>query len=381
MKVLLLYDYPAPPGGLATQGELLLRGLRAIGVEVHATHIESLIEKEWYYHWWKPDIVLGVGFWGRTPEIILHPQRFGMTAVPWLVADGYIANYQEVLNRLPLILVTSKWVKDVYVRDGLRPEIIEVLPVGCDTEEFIPRSLEDPKVSAVRRAFGLDAGETMILTVGGDAASKGAREVMEALARLERDHPRRWKYICKLWPQERTRKQNMLDQKLIETLGIGGRVIYSMDRISRDFMPYLVAACDIYAAPSRLEGFGMPQVEAGACGKPVISIAAMGMLDTLIHNQTALLAQVAKEHYIKEAVVGPEAGYPKKKTIHFDPPRIADYRADIDDLRAFLEALIDEPALRSRLGEAGRQRVVDNFDYRIVARRFVEIIRRRLEIH
>ena len=385
MKVLLLYDYPAPPGGLATQGELLLRGLRAIGVEVHATHIKSLIEKEWYYHWWKPDVVLGVGFWGKTPEIILHPHRFGMTAVPWLVADGYIANYQEDLNDLPLILVTSNWVKDVYVRDGLRPEIIEVLPVGCDTEEFIPRSREDPRVSAVRRAFGLEPEDLMILTVGGDAASKGAREVMEALARLDHARPagksRRWKYICKLWPQERTQKQNALDKELIASLGIGDRVIYSMDRISRDFMPYLISACDIYAAPSRLEGFGMPQVEAGACGKPVISIAAMGMLDTLIHDQTALLAHVAKKNYISETVLGPESGYPEERRIQFDPPRIADYRADINDLQSFLEALMDDPALRQRLGEAGRQRVVEKFDYRIVARRFVEIITRRLEIH
>jgi glycosyltransferase involved in cell wall biosynthesis len=30
-------------------------------------------------------------------------------------------------------------------------------------------------------------------------------------------------------------------------------------------MPYLLSACDIYAAPSRLEGFGMIQVEANAC--------------------------------------------------------------------------------------------------------------------
>ena len=50
--------------------------------------------------------------------------------VPWLVADGYVANYQEVLNQLPLILVTSTWVKDIYVRDGIAEDRIEVLPVG-----------------------------------------------------------------------------------------------------------------------------------------------------------------------------------------------------------------------------------------------------------
>ncbi len=45
------------------------------------------------------------------------------------MADGYIANYQEVLNALPLILVTSNWVKEMYVRDGIDGDKIEVLPV------------------------------------------------------------------------------------------------------------------------------------------------------------------------------------------------------------------------------------------------------------
>ena len=59
-------------------------------------------------------------------------------------------------------------------------------------------------------------------------------------------------------------------------------------------MPYLIGACDIYAAPSRLEGFGMPQIEAGACGKPVIGIRAMAMLDTLIDGETAFLAEIGQ---------------------------------------------------------------------------------------
>jgi glycosyltransferase involved in cell wall biosynthesis len=394
LKILLLYDYPAPPGGLATQGQLLYRGLKEIGVDAFATHIDSMIEKEWYYRWLKPDIVLGVGYWGKTPEILLHPQQFGMNAIPWLVADGYIANYQQVLNSLPLILVTSNWVKEVYVRDGIRKELIEILPVGCDTTEFRPRAQNDPKVVAVRESFQIHPDQLMILTVGGDGASKGAQEVMQALATLMQpggfsegteDQPNHeglpgWKYVCKVWPQERTRRQNEIDRKLAKELGISDQVIYSMDRVSRDFMPYLYAACDIYAAPSRLEGFGMPQVEAGACEKPVVSIAAMGMLDTLIHGRTALLASVAEEHYIHEATLGAESGFPEGRTVEFNPPRIADYRADVGDLQRFFGALMSSPDLRRRLGEAGRRHIMEHFDYRTVARRFLDIISERFGI-
>ena len=60
MKVLLLYDYPASPSGLATQGNLLHRGLSEIGVEVFSVNIESPQEKEWYYNWFKPDVVVGL---------------------------------------------------------------------------------------------------------------------------------------------------------------------------------------------------------------------------------------------------------------------------------------------------------------------------------
>jgi starch synthase len=379
MKVLVLYDYPPSPGGLATQGDLLYRGLHEMGIDVHAVHFESAQEKEWYYRWFEPDVVVGVGYWGHVPHLVLHPSRYGVQPVPWLVADGYIANYQEVLNALPLILVTSNWVKEMYVRDGINGDNIEVLPVGCDTDSFKPFDKNDKKILAVREALGISPDQIMILTVGGDAASKGAQEVMQALSMIDSKAPD-WKYVCKVWPQERTRVQNISDLEMAEHLGIEKNVTYATNKISRNFMPYLIGACDIYAAPSRLEGFGMPQVEAGACEKPVLSINAMGMLDTLVHGETAYLAGVEKKIVVNEVILGDESGFEEKHKVVFDQPRIVDYRASVNDIAVYLLDLMTNKELREKMGKAGRIRVVQNFDYRVVAKRFVDIIVDKLGI-
>jgi len=379
VKVLLQYDYPPSPGGLATQGDLLYRGLAELGVDAHAVHLDSPQEKEWYYRWFAPDVVLGVGYWGNTPQLVLHPQRYGVPPVPWLVADGYVANYHEALNALPLILVTSNWVRETYIRDGLSGDNIEVLPVGCDTDAFRPREWNDPRILAVRESLGVAAEQILILTAGGDAASKGGREVMQALAQIDRQAPD-YKYVCKVWPQPRTMIQNTEDLQLAATLGIDKSVQYSTSRNSRTFMPFLLAACDIYAAPSRLEGFGMIQVEANACGKPVIAIDAMAFRDTMVHGETALLASVAVENKIASATLGTAEGFEEGHQVMFPYMRTADYRASVQDLADHLLTLMTQPKERARLGSNGRRRVVELFDYRVVARRFVEILQQRLHI-
>jgi starch synthase len=379
MKVLLLYDYPPSPAGLATQGHLLHRGLHELGVDVHSVHFESGQEKEWYYRWFGPDIAVGVGYWGHTPHLVLHPQRYDIVPVPWLVADGYMGDYHEILEGLPLILVTSEWVKNVYVRDGLSGKNIEVLPVGCDTEAFIPRDKNDPKVAAVRESLGVTPDQIMIMTIGGDATSKGAQEVMQALALIGKKAPD-WKYVCKVWPQPRTEKQNLIDMQLAADLGIEKNVTYTTNVTSRNFMPYLLSACDIYAAPSRLEGFGMIQVEANACGKPVIGIKAMGLLDTIVDGQTGFLAEVATEIRLRETILDQESGHDEGRKIVFNEPRVVDYRASVHDIAKYLMELMTNPDLRKKMGQAGRQRVVEKFDYRVVAKRFVEIISQRLGI-
>ncbi len=380
MKVLVLYDYPPSPGGLATQGDLLYRGLLEMGIDTHAAHFESAQEKEWYYRWFEPDVVVGVGYWGHVPNLVLHPLRYGIRPVPWLVADGYVAKYQEVLNDLPLILVTSNWVKEMYVRDGINGDNIEVLPVGCDTDSFRPFEKNDKKILAVRESLGIAPDQIMILTIGGDAASKGAQEVMQALALIDTKAPD-WKYVCKVWPQPRTKRQNLSDLEMAIQLGIEKNVTYATNTISRNFVPYLIGACDIYAAPSRLEGFGMPQVEAGACEKPVIGIEAMGMLDTLIQGETAFLAKVAQKIVVSEVILEDQDEFEGKQKVKFQQPRTVDYRASVNDIGKYLMKLMTNEGLRIKMGKAGRDRAIRNFDYRVVARKFVKILQDKLGIN
>ena len=219
----------------------------------------------------------------------------------------------------------------------------------------------------------------MILTVGGDAASKGAQEVMQALAINDTKAPD-WKYVCKVWPQPRTEQQNLVDLQLATQLGIEKNVVYTTNVISRNFMPYLLAACDIYAAPSRLEGFGMIQVEAAACGKPVIGIKAMGMLDTMVHGENAYLASVAQEVRIRETMLGDESGYEPGHRVVFKRPRTVDYRASVHDIANYLMDLMTDAQLRQKMGEAGRKRAVEYFDYRVIAKRFIQIISDKLGV-
>lgn len=374
---MMMYEYPSPPAGLATQGALLFAGLQELGIECARVHLSGDLEKEWIYRRFQPDVAIGVGYWGQLPDLVMHPLRFGIEPVPWLVADGWVANYQNELNSLRLILATSGWVREAYIRDGVDPDLIAVQPIGCDTESFHPIGRDHPGVKAVRESLGVADPEKLILTIGGDGASKGSREMMMALAKVDRYYTN-WRYVCKVWKQDRTERQTALDMALAEELGIRDRVRYVDGVLSRDYMPYLYNACDIYAGPSRLEGFGMPHVEAQACGKPVLSVDGMGIKETVVHGVTGLLARVSRWISISEAEVGPAQGYDHEYEVRFDTPKVVALRADVDDLAEYALRLLSDEAAAARMGEAACKHAREQFGYRAVAQRAVQLLEQRL---
>ena len=374
MRTLILYEYPPPPAGLATQGDLLYHGLQEIGEDALPAHWAGNLHKEWLYHYYKPDVAIGIGYWGQLPELVMHPQNFDVVAVPWLVADGWVAKYQKVLNSLPLILTTSSWVKEAYIRDGVSSKRMVVQPIGCDVESFRPLPKKHPKVRAVREVLGVADDEKLILTVGGDGASKGSQEMMAALAKIDGEYSK-WRYVCKVWKQERTDKQNELDMALAKELGISHKVSYVDGVLPREFMPYLYNACDIYAGPSRQEGFGMPHVEAQACGKPVLSVDAMGIKETVVHGETGFMARVAEWISITEGEVSCKDGYPEKCVIQFPKPKVVAVRANVDDLAEHVLQLLSNDNLAAKMGIAARYHAQEQFDHRNVARHVMSLIR------
>ena len=111
MRCLLLYPYPVEPDGVSLQGYYLMKGLQELGNEVMPCDRADTMQKLWAYHSFKPDVIIGIGHWGEIPEVVHSPLNHGLKAVPWFNADGWIANYHNTLNSLPLIVATSNWVR------------------------------------------------------------------------------------------------------------------------------------------------------------------------------------------------------------------------------------------------------------------------------
>lgn len=379
-KIAVLYAHPVEPDGLSIQGNLLYRGLKELGVDVMPCHYRPNFQKQWMLDAYKPDVTIGIGCWTYSPDILFSPQNNGIAAIPWFVANGWVANYHKQLSELPLAFVTSQWVKDTFKRDGVDVKNYEVLHIGFDPKEIFPIPVTDPKIQKLRAMLGIQPHEKMILTIGGDVTSKGAQEMLKALAIVDKDF-KDWRYVMKTWDSESAEVHRQEEERLVEELGLNkDKITYLTGAFSHDFMPYLIGAADIYAAPSRLEGFGMIQVEAMACGRPVISINVGGPADTIVHNKTGFLAEVGQTIELESEWAWEGMGFDADHRIAFDKPKVFAYRADVPELAKYTLQLLTDDKLREKMGKAAHQHAMDNFQYIDVAKKALAMIEKKLKL-
>lgn len=384
MKILVLHAYPPEPDGLSLQGNMLYRGLKELSseldVEVMPSHYLPSLQKQWSLSGFKPDIAIGIGSWSYSPDIVFSPQRAGVLPIPWFVANGWVANYHKELSDLPLVFTTSEWVKSTFQRDGVDVKNYQTLPIGFDPKEIYRVPQSDPTIQNLRSMLGIQPHEKMILTVGGDTTSKGSQEMMRALAEINKDFPD-WKYVCKSSESDCAEGHRLEEEALVEELGLDpGKIITLTGMYSHDFMSQLLAACDIYAAPSRLEGFGMIQLEAGACGKPCVSINVGGPVDTVVHGETGFLAEVGETVELKEEWAYEGMGFDADHKIVFDKPKVFAYRASIPDLIKYTKQLLTDEDLRLQMGEKAYQHISQNYHYHQVAKKCMQAIREKINL-
>lgn len=185
--------------------------------------------------------------------VLIQPWEFGRIPVSWV---------EPIRHDVDEVWVPSRYVKGCYLDSGIPPEKVWVVPNGVRTDRFGPTA--PPLRLATERRF-------RFLFVGGAIPRKGIDVLLRAYLRaFRRDDD-----VCLVIKGfgERTLYQGQTLSDEIRRLQRHPRapeiLFLSEDLPARD-VAGLYTACDCLVHPYRGEGFGLPVLEAMACGLPVI---------------------------------------------------------------------------------------------------------------
>jgi glycosyltransferase involved in cell wall biosynthesis len=227
----------------------------------------------------------------------------------------------EKVAEAAFVAAISEYNKELIVSEcrGNYRQKVKVVHCGVDTEVFQARSHETP----------YEKGENpfMILCVGTLHEVKGQPYLIEACRYLQE---RGYTFECHFIGDGPDRKAL---NELVEQASLSDKVLFH-GRLTRDEIVRLLLDTDVLTVPSvptrdgRREGIPVVLMEAMGSGVPVIASNLSGIPELVNDLLTGLLV----------------------------PPRDASFLADA------LERYIQDPGLRRRLGNAGRAKVVEEFD-------------------
>ena len=216
-----------------------------------------------------------------------------------------------------------------------------VVPPGVDTERFRP--LTDDERATARSDFGLPLDGQVIVGVSRLVPRKGFDTAIRAVARMRESHP---DLVLAIAGRGR-------DDDRLRTLAaeIDAPVRF-LGRVANDDLPRIYGCADVFTMLCRnrwggleQEGFGIVFVEAAACGIPQVAGRSGGAAEAVADGETGL---VLEEPGADDA-----------------PARAAEAFA----------TLLDDSALRSRMGAAARERAVTEFSYDVLAVRLGAALR------
>ena len=354
-KVLLLVrgDWKS----FADQGLMLGRALESVGVKTKTLLVghKNMPDLSAY----KDYCMIPTSSWRDWDWLVQPLLDKGYHVLPWLVSDHEVwPEAVQKLNERPWFLTTSEYCKSIFVQFGVQPEKIRVLYECVDEDLWkpIPKrklnrlldyiSAEPEATVALPPSFNVRqvlADDTPILyTLGGDATSKGALEIIGALHKLDPSIP--WLWIVKTLPYESSFLQSA--HEFAEAKELIPRIKYLTGEFSDTFLTELMNLCDIYIAVSRSEGFGLPLVEAQMSGKMLITHRSTSTAELLVEGETGLAADFRKT----------KTGEP---------------HADIDSLAKILHQALTDKKLRQKLSANARPTAIKRFGKKAIGRQAI----------
>ncbi|MFT7461831.1 MAG: glycosyltransferase involved in cell wall biosynthesis [Pseudohongiellaceae bacterium] len=226
---------------------------------------------------------------------------------------------RQTIDRADLIICYSAQGRDALGQHlGVSPERVRVVPLGIDIERF--RRPPDHELAAVLERHDLTQ-RPYVLSVGQYGTRKNQQGLVEAFAAAEL--PDEWLLVLG-GPRHEAIEELRASAK---RLGIAPERLRTPGWVLDDELPALIAGAGFYVCASLHEGFGLPVIEAQACGTPVAASNRAALVETLGDCGVA-----------------------------FDP-------ADLDDFAGALAKLAGDPSLRAELSAAGPPRVAANYTW------------------
>ncbi len=205
---------------------------------------------------------------------LAYPEAFHATKRRYLTAMTHLS-----VRRARHIIAVSAHTRDDLVHYfDVRPERITVIPNAAD-ERYRPADTPDA-LTRFKAAHNLP--DRFILFVGTREPRKNLRRLIEAFALLS-DNDSRVKLVI-------VGASGWLTSDLaplVQLHGLSSRIVF-MGYVPDDDLPHWYQAATVFCYPSLYEGFGLPVLEAMACGVPVVTSRTSSLPE--VTGDAALLA-------------------------------------------------------------------------------------------
>jgi glycosyltransferase involved in cell wall biosynthesis len=199
--------------------------------------------------------------------VLMQPWEFGTLPRRWI---------PRIARDVDEVWVPSRWVRGVYARSGVDARKVVVVPQGVDPDVFHPGA--PPLRLPTARTF-------RFLFVGGSLERKGFDLLLAAYSEeFTRDDD-----VCLVIKDFFYGGYGRADVAAVRRKPRAPEIRYSYGNRPAHEIAGLYTACDCYVHPFRGEGFGLPIVEAMACGLPVIVTGRGPALDYCTHDHAYLL--------------------------------------------------------------------------------------------